>query len=384
MASFTSNGPSEQDIQTGQSITDVTQAPATTAPVSNEQKTAQQTTSTKGKRQIENVPFHYQFGEVEKAISNFTKHQPFNHHYAPNVHVNNGSNNNHNSGNNNRNHHHHHHNNNRGGHNNSHNSNNYHSNGSNRLQPQTFTMNAQLKQQQQQQFLSSAAQQINNRYKSNNNMNNGNMNNMVNVQPNSTMAINNMSQVPQMNQMSNMSHSMSNMSSMNQMSNIPTMNGIPANTMASNVSSQLPQQSYMNTQYTAAQQPQQQPHQQSLQLGTGFMSGQTDLKYDTFPQTQPQLSHGDYYSPMRNTSPQFSAPARPGSVGAFGSPLEQITSNSSFGIAADMNSPMTNASSSVLGDFGGADKKLVLDESAYLGDIWGSSKGLRNSSSVWA
>lgn len=79
--------------------------------------------SSSGKNDFENVAFYHQFTDVERAISNFTKHQPFNHHYAPNVHMNrnNRHNNNYNNnGNNNGN--------NRYQNNHNYNNNNYHQN----------------------------------------------------------------------------------------------------------------------------------------------------------------------------------------------------------------------------------------------------------------
>lgn len=120
------------------------------------------------KPKVESLAFGYQFAEVENAISNFTKHQPFNHHYAPNVNVN-------------RNHHHHNNNinsNNNNRYNNYNNSNNNNNNNGGRFhqkqQQAQFSMNAQLKQQQQQQqqhFVNNNVQQMN-RYKQ---MNNGNI-----------------------------------------------------------------------------------------------------------------------------------------------------------------------------------------------------------------
>ncbi|CEP23959.1 unnamed protein product [Cyberlindnera jadinii] len=110
--------------------------------------------------------FLYQFGEVDKAIANFTKHQPFNHHYAPNVHMNRGRNNHHhnNGGRQNSGNGYNHSNNNN---NNSSNSNNVNNNNGMFQSPANFAMTAQLKQQQHQQFLNQGLQNIN-RLKSSN------------------------------------------------------------------------------------------------------------------------------------------------------------------------------------------------------------------------
>ncbi|KAH3687526.1 hypothetical protein WICPIJ_001488 [Wickerhamomyces pijperi] len=60
-----------------------------------------------GKNGLESIAFYQQFSDVEKAISNYTKHQPFNHHYAPNVHLNRNNRHSYNNSNSNSNNHNH-------------------------------------------------------------------------------------------------------------------------------------------------------------------------------------------------------------------------------------------------------------------------------------
>jgi hypothetical protein len=289
----------------------------TTAPPSNENvidattkdfDSSSNEAETSTKRALESVPFHYQFNEVEKAMANFTKHQPFNHHYAPNVHMNRNRNHYNNSRQN-------------SGTNNG-NGNNYNSTSNNpgAFQHQAnFAMTAQLKQQQHQQFLNQGMQNIN-RFKST-----GNLNGLATI------------------------------SGMNLQS----------------------QQGFMQSQYPESQQMYQEQQQQQQALGGVFQGN--DLKFTAF-QGQPQFQHPNLLSPLRNSSPTFSAPLRPDSISAFGSPLDQMSSNSSFGL--NINGSSTQPSTT--GDY--VDKKLTLDDSssAYLGNIWGNSKSMGNSTSVWA
>jgi hypothetical protein len=297
----------------------------------------------------ESLPFGYQFAEVEKAIANFTKHQPFNHHYAPNANVNRNHNNNH--------HHNHHHNNtnngngNNNGNNNRFNNYNYNNGNNNRYhqkqqqqQQQQFSMNAQLKQQQQQHHL----QQF----------------------PN-----NNVRQLQRFKQLNNV--------------NIHQQQQPPHQAQNAVLQQQFQQfQAHPTMNYQQQLQPQVPTQVQGLSLGQpGMINGNgNDLKYDFFQSVQPQFTHSELMNPLRNTSPTLASPMRPGSSNTFGNQLEHVNSpGSTFGLNSSdfLNTPLTNVSSSN-GEI--IDNKLSLDDStAYLGDIWGNSKSsLRNSSSVWA
>lgn len=296
----------------------------------NQQASLSEESSSSSKRQIESHPFVNQFSEVEKAISNFTKHQPFNHHYAPNVHPNRGHNN--------------HYNNNRYNNNNNNNNNNgrfHHHN----QQQQLPIVQRQQQQVPQQQIPNQQPQFFNGN-------NNAGLQNRFQKLPSSASQ-------PQQQQQPLMQQQY-----------------------------QLQQQQLQQLQQQQQQiQLQQQQLQQQQQIQQTVVQPQqqqqflnNDLKFDIFQQPQ------DLSLPLRKTaSPTFNGvPMRPNSVNSF-APLEQINTGSSFGLGGSdlISTPVSNP----IINGGNVDKNISLDDSttnAYLGDLWGNSKNLRSSTSVWA
>ncbi|ODQ59964.1 hypothetical protein WICANDRAFT_92049 [Wickerhamomyces anomalus NRRL Y-366-8] len=296
----------------------------------NQQASLSEESSSSSKRQIESHPFVNQFSEVEKAISNFTKHQPFNHHYAPNVHPNRGHNN--------------HYNNNRYNNNNNNNNNNgrfHHHN-----QQQQLPIVQRQQQQAPQQQIPNQQQQFFN------GNNNAGLQNRFQKLPSSASQ-------PQQQQQPLMQQQY-----------------------------QLQQQQLQQLQQQQQQiQLQQQQLQQQQQIQQTVVQPQqqqqflnNDLKFDIFQQPQ------DLSLPLRKTaSPTFNGvPMRPNSVNSF-APLEQINTGSSFGLGGSdlISTPVSNP----IINGGNVDKNISLDDSttnAYLGDLWGNSKNLRSSTSVWA
>lgn len=254
------------------------------------------------KDSLESAAFHNQFNEVEKAIANFTKHQPFNHHYAPNIHVNRNRNNFNNGGNNNSNSLRQH---------NAHNSgsNFAEGNGNNSMfsQPTNFSMTAQLKQQQHHQYLNQGMQSIN-RFKGN----------------------------------------------------------VAANGSSMGLSTAHPQQ-YVPSHLSEAPVYLEQNY-------SGMFHHGNDPKFNAFQGSQLK-HHPDMLSSLRNSSPTFNSMGRD----SFGNapPIEQMNANPSFGLG---HGTLQQASDDFI------DKKLSMDESssAYLENIWGNSKSLGGSASVWA
>lgn len=297
----------------------------------NQQASLSEESSSSSKRQIESHPFVNQFSEVEKAISNFTKHQPFNHHYAPNVHPNRGHNN--------------HYNNNRYNNNNNNNNNNgrfHHHN-----QQQQLPIVQRQQQQAPQQQIPNQQQQFFN------GNNNAGLQNRFQKLPSSASQ-------PQQQQQPLMQQQY-----------------------------QLQQQQLQQLQQQQQQiQLQQQQLQQQQQIQQTVVQPQVqqqqflnnELKFDIFQQPQ------DLSLPLRKTaSPTFNGvPMRPNSVNSF-APLEQINTGSSFGLGGSdlISTPVSNP----IINGGNVDKNISLDDSttnAYLGDLWGNSKNLRSSTSVWA
>lgn len=293
------------------------------------------------KHQIESHPFVYQFSEVEKAISNFTKHQPFNHHYAPNVnpnrnHSNNNNNNHYNNNNNNR-------------------FNNHNNNGA------RYHHHNQQQQQQQQQQLP-VVQQFKHHQQQQ------------------------QQQVPVQQQFFN-----GNTTGLqNRYQKLPIVQQQPQSQQP------LIQQQYqLQQQQQQFQQQVQQIQQLQQQIPPSTQSSSqpqllsNDLRFDMFQQPQ------DIPMPLRNASPTFSSSMRPNSVNSFPlssqpvtttaiAPLEQINTGSSFGLGGGSDMIATPVSNPIMGGVN-VDKNISLDDSTtYLGDLWGNSKGLRSSASVWA
>lgn len=296
-----------------------------------EKSTAVSSSSTSSsKRRIESHAFVNQFSEVEKAISNFTKHQPFNHHYAPNVHPNRN-------------------------HNNHYNNNRFNNNGLNngRFHQQSPMIQQFKPHQQQHQSLSSQQQQQ---------LLNGNATGLQNrfqkfpVVP--------QQQIPQQNA-----------AVFQQQQQQQLLQQYQAQVQAQ---AQAQSQAQAQAQAQAQQQQVSQVPQVQSQIQQPFLSN--DLKFDMFQQPQ------DISIPLRNLSPTFSAPIRPNSVNSFpmSAPLEQINTGSSFGLTAGSDMISTPVSNPVLGGVH-VDNNISLDDSTtYLGDLWGNSKNLRTSASVWA
>ncbi|CCH42103.1 Spore germination protein [Wickerhamomyces ciferrii] len=341
---------------------------------------------------IESHPFVFQFSEVEKAITNFTNHQPFNHHYAPNVHPNKNNHNHYN----NRHHNNHNHNNNHG-HNHGHNHNNYNNNHNSRSFHQQIPIIQQYKNQaqaqvqsqvQSQQLLQQQAQQQ--QQLSNGSLSNGHLNQQYtkNLDKQSFQAAKVMEQ--QMLQQLQQQYQQS---------------------VVQTQSQPQPQQSQPQQQYQQQQFPTQSSQGFNDFKNYEFQSNQ-DLSSPNFPLRS--LSRNSNISNLSNNLP-ISAPTTisgssfPSGVSSIqGQPLSQQPLTQSLtqpiipitnGINPSLESIKTNSPSNLstnqqtgLNGYGMNGLNFGIgfeDSNTYLGDLWnGNSQKIgnsnSNSTSVWA